>query len=250
MSALQSAYRMSGRDWGAVVIGFVGAFLTGLALTGESSGLGLILLAVGLVLIAIALGLAASSILERRSEWRERNRWDAFRKALSDGVRFEVPEGMGYAETLPAALDDLADTDLPSDGEARHAIVGEEGPIRWCAFQHDRESGTSTVGMVGLHPDRTADTYPHFEVLVADAQAPEFRDRFVVQAEDETLAGAVLHEQAREQLMNGDPFEWQLIGNQIITVADSPSTPEEAIAFIDERVKPLARVAAQIPLDA
>lgn len=323
MSALQPTRTMTGRDWGAIVTGFIGAFLVGMAATGESSGLQLIIIGIGVVLLVTAIGLAFVSINERRAEHKERTDWGAFETALADGIRFDVPEGMGYAASLPAVLDDLADVGLPADGEALHAIVGEEGEIHWCAFQHvqygdpdlssdatpysapapyptprpesapyavadpaavrpgeasgelpgqeddgtlapsdDRPTAeipsvppvpaqrTSTVGMVGLHPDRDADTYPHLEVRVVDPAAFDFDSRFAVSAADQTFAEAVLHEQARGELMAVEPFDWRLEGNQIITSADEPSTPEQAVEFIETRVKPLARVAATIPLDA
>ena len=249
MTALQSTRTMSGRDWGAIITGFIGAFLVGMAATGESSGLQLIIIGIGVVLLIIAISLAVVSYRERRAEAQERTDWQTFERALDEGIRFDVPEGMGYAASLPAVLIDLADVGQPADGEALHAIVGEEGEIHWCAFQHERAAGASTVGMVGLHPDRDADTYPHLEVRVADPEASDFDSRFVVTADDDTFADAVLNESARDELMAIEPFDWRVEGNQIITSEDARSTPEEAIEFIEGRLKPLARVAAAIPLD-
>lgn len=250
MTALQSTRTISGRDWGAIVAGFVGAFLIGMAATGEGSGVRLVLIVLGVVLLVVALGLAVTSVRERRAEAAERTDWVAFERALDEGIRFEVPDGMGYAASLPAVLDDLADVGQPADGEALHAIVGEEGEIHWCAFQHERAGGTATVGLVGLHPERDADTYPHLEVRVADPHADEFDSRFEVTAENAAFASAVLTDGARGELMAVPPFAWRLEGNQIITSAEDPSTPEEAIEFIETRVKPLARVAGEVPLDA
>lgn len=250
MTALQPITKMSGRDWGAVATGFIGSFLIGLAATGESSGLQLAIIGIGVLLLLVALGLAVASIRDRRAEILERTDWLAFEHALGHGLRFEVPGEMGYAAYLPAVLDDLADVGEPADGEARNAIVGEEGDIHWCAFQHERADGTATVGLVGLHPDRYADTYPHLDLRVADPGALTFDDRFSVSTTDQRFADVVLHEVARGALMAVAPFEWRLEGNQIITSADRSSTPQEAIEFIQTRLKPLAAVSAAIPLDA
>ncbi|MFV0533631.1 MAG: hypothetical protein ACK5MR_08265 [Cumulibacter sp.] len=250
MTALQPTRTMSGQTWGAIATGFVGAFLIGLAVATNNSNIEVIGWFTGAIFLLVALGLAVSAIRNLRAESAERNDWARFAAALDDGVHFEVPEEMGYAAELPAVLDDLADVGQPSDGEARHAIVGEEDQIHWCAFQHERPMGTATVGMIGLHPDRKADAYPQLEIRVNDPDAADFDRRFEVLAQDRAFADLVLHEQAREHLMATGPFDWRLEGNQIITTLAESSTPEQAITFIEDRVKPLARVAGDIPLDA
>jgi len=241
---------MTGRDWAAVGCAFAGAFLVAFASSGSSSVLKTLLLVLGLGLLAGALALAVLSVRDRLGAAAERTDWAAFERSLEDGVRFDVPDGMGYAAELPALLDDMADIGEPSDGLARHAIVGEHGDIHWCAFQHQRPGGTSTVGMVGLLPDRDADRYPRVRVTVKDPAGSTFAERFDVMGADSAFADRALAPDAQAELMQVEPFDWRLEGNQIVTTADRPSTPEEQVEFIESRVLPLARVAELIPLDA
>ncbi|WP_153505613.1 hypothetical protein [Cumulibacter manganitolerans] len=241
---------ISGGDVAALVAAFAGAFLISAGLSGDRTGLTTLLIVLGIALLLGTAVLAVRSLRDRTAELADRQRWESFEESLEDGVRFDVPEGMGYAPELPALLDDMSDIGEPSDGRARRAIVGELGEIHWCAFQHERPDGTSTVGMVGLRPDRHADRYPRLRVIVKDADAAQFDERYDVLADDDAFAGQALNDEARAELMRAAAFDWRLEGNQMITTLQRPSTPEEQIAFIEDRVEPLARVAALIPLDA
>ncbi|WP_106849141.1 hypothetical protein [Blastococcus sp. Marseille-P5729] len=252
MSTPQPSRRsMSSRDWAMFIAAFLGAFLLSLGFTRESTGAKILLILLGILMLAVAAGILLSELRDRSAEAAERESWESFEDSLEEGVRFDVPDGMGYAAELPPVLDDLRDAGEPADGQARHAIVGERGEIHWCAFQHVRgEGAVATIGLVGLHPDRDADSYPLLSVEVADPNAEGFDERFTVQAEDPGFAEQVLSEQTRAELMEHIPFDWQLAGNQIITRVDRASSPEEQVRFIEERVEPLARIAARIPLDA
>lgn len=252
MSTPQHSRRsLSSRDWALFGGAFVGAFLVALGITRESTGAKILLVLIGILVLGFTAGLLLTELRERTAESAERESWDAFEDSLDDGVRFDVPDGMGYAAELPPVLDDLRDAGEPAGGHARHAIVGERGEIHWCAFQHVRdESDIATVGLVGLHPDREADSYPTLAVTVADRDAADFDSRFGVESEDDAFTERVLSDEVRAELMELAPFDWQLAGNQIITRIDRPSSPEEQVQFIQERVEPLARVAARIPLDA
>ena len=241
---------MTGADWAALPAAFVGAFLLSAGLTGERTGLKALLIVIGALLLVATVVLVIRTLRERTAELADRQDWDAFEASLEDGVRFDVPDGMGYAPELPALLVDMGDIGEPSDGQARRAIVGERGEIHWCAFQHERPGGTSTVGMVGLRPDREADRYPRLRVTVKDPEASTFDERFDVMTADTEFADRVLVDDVRDELMRAEPFDWRLEGNQIITTRAEPSTPEGQVAFIEDRVEPLARVAALIPLDA
>lgn len=247
----QSRRSMSSRDWAMFIAAFLGAFLLSLGFTRESTGAKMLLILLGILMLVIAAGMLMFELRDRSAEAAERESWEAFEDSLDEGVRFAVPDGMGYAAELPPVLDDLRDAGEPADGHARHAIVGERGEIHWCAFQHVRsEAEVATVGLVGLHPDRDADSYPLLSVAVADPAAPGFDERFSVETEDPGFAQQVLTEQTRTELLEQVAFDWQLAGNQIITRVDRASSPEEQVRFIEERVEPLARIAARIPLDA
>lgn len=250
MTTTPARRTMSGRDWAALAAAFVGAFLAGLALQGEFSSLKVVLLIVGIILIVLAAAAAFVEWRERDAELQERRDWAAFERSLEDGVRFDVPEDLGYAAELPVLLDDMAESGEPSDGQARHAIVGEQGPIHWCAFQHQRPGGTSTVGMVGLHPDRATDVYPRLRVRVKDAGGSSFDERYDVMCPEPGFAEQALPDDVRAELMRLEPFDWRLVGNQIVTSLDAPSSPEQQVGFIEQRVLPLARVAERIPLDS
>lgn len=241
---------MSSADWGALISAFVGAFLLSLGLSGDSPLLKTGLVVVGVVLLITAIALVVRTLLHRNAEIADRERWDAFERSLDGGVRFDIPEGMGYAPELPVLLNDMADSGEPSDGQAKNAIVGERGDIHWCAFQHQRPGGTSTVGMIGLRPDREADSYPRLRVTVQDPAGATFDERFDIMCAEAGFPERVLTDDVRRELMTAVPFSWRLEGNQLITTLDEPSNPEQQVAFIEDRVEPLARVAALIPLDA
>lgn len=252
MSTPQDSRRtISSRDWAMFIAAFVGAFLLALGFTRESTGAKTLLIILGILTLAVAAGILISELRDRTAEVAERDSWEAFETSLDEGVRFDVPDGMGYAAELPAVLDDLRDAGEPADGQARHVIVGERGEIHWCAFQHHRsDAQVATVGLVGLHPDREADTYPLLSVTVAEPEGADFDTRFAVQAEDDAFAEGVLSAETRDDLMAQAPFDWQLAGNQIITRIDRASTPAQQVSFIEDRVEPLARLAARIPLNS
>lgn len=251
MSSPEHSDRFTASEGYVIGCAFAGAFCLGLAFIGLKPGAGRwVLVVVGAILVAVALSIAFLSDRRRAAETAERREWPAFENALDEGVSFEVPPGMGYAAELPVVLEDMSASGEPSDGQAQNAIVGEYGDIHWCAFQHHRPGGTATVGMVGLLPDRVSDSYPRMRVVVKDPDAAGFDERFDVMCADPHFADRVLSEDVRHELMAVEPFDWRLEGNQVITRVERPSTPEEQIGFITDRVTPLCRVTSLIPLDA